>query len=131
MNSRLMLIFAGFSGFFYVAFGAIGSHLLTPVLAKHQMDWINLGLQYQISHTFALMGLAAVLMRKVVLWFYWSGLFFGIGILLFSGSLYCMALLQMKYFAYFTPVGGVSFLLGWFCVLIGALRLRKVASGHE
>lgn len=126
-----MLIFAAVSGFFCVAFGAIGSHLLSPIMAKHQMDWIYLGLQYQMMHTLVLIGLSAILLRKVVLWFYWSGLFFGIGILLFSGSLYCMALLQLKYFAYFTPIGGFCFLIGWLFVLIGALRLRKSASSHE
>lgn len=131
MNSRLMLIFAGISGFFSVAFGAIGSHLLSPIMSAHQMEWIELGLRYQMVHTVALMVLAAILMRKVILWFYWCGIFFAVGILLFSGSLYCMALLQVKYFAYFTPIGGVCFLIGWLLVVIGATRLRKSALRHE
>ncbi|KAA1195249.1 MULTISPECIES: DUF423 domain-containing protein [Photorhabdus] len=131
MNSRLMLIFAGISGFFYVAFGAIGSHLLSPIMEKYQLGWIELGLQYQGIHTLAMMAISAMLMRKVILWFYWSGVFFAVGILLFSGSLYCMALLQVKFFAYITPVGGGSFLIGWILVLIGALRLRKSALRHE
>ncbi|AKH62721.1 MULTISPECIES: DUF423 domain-containing protein [Photorhabdus] len=131
MNSRLMLIFAGFSGFFYVAFGAIGSHFLSPMMAKYQISWIDLGLQYQGIHTLAMMVMSAMLMRRVILWFYWSGVFFAVGILLFSGSLYCMALLQAKFFTYITPVGGLSFLIGWLFVLIGALRLRKSALRHE
>lgn len=126
-----MLIFAGISGFFYVAFGAIGSHLLSLIMAKYQLDWIELGLQYQGIHTLAMMAISAMLMRKVVLWFYWSGVFFAVGILLFSGSLYCMALLQVKFFSYITPIGGGSFLIGWLLVLIGALRLRKSALCHE
>lgn len=82
-----MLIFAGISGFFTVAFGAIGSHALSSIMSVHQMDWIETGLRYQMLHTVALMVLGAVLLRKVVLWFYWSGVFFSVGILLFSGSL--------------------------------------------
>ncbi|WP_350304678.1 DUF423 domain-containing protein [Photorhabdus viridis] len=131
MNSRLMLIFAGFSGFFYVAFGAVVSHFLSPMMAKYQISWIYLGLQYQGIHTLAMMAMSAMLMRRVILWFYWSGVFFAVGILLFSGSLYCMALLQAKFFTYITPVGGLSFLIGWLFVLIGALRLRKSALRHE
>ncbi|WP_242538398.1 DUF423 domain-containing protein, partial [Vibrio parahaemolyticus] len=65
------------------------------------MEWIEIGLRYQMLHTVALMVLGAILLRKVVLWFYWCGVFFAVGILLFSGSLYCMALLQVKYFSYF------------------------------
>ena len=86
-----MLIFAGISGFFVVAFGAIGSHALAPMMSSHQMAWIETGLRYQMFHTVALMVLGAVLLRKVILWFYWAGVFFSVGILLFSGSLYCMA----------------------------------------
>ncbi|EUD05379.1 DUF423 domain-containing protein [Providencia alcalifaciens] len=131
MNSRLMLIFAGISGFFVVAFGAIGSHALAPMMSSHQMAWIETGLRYQMFHTVALMVLGAVLLRKVILWFYWAGVFFSVGILLFSGSLYCMALLQVKYFSYFTPIGGVCFLVGWLLAVIGAMRLRKLASRNE
>lgn len=111
VNSRLMLIFAGISGFFTVAFGAIGSHALSSIMSAHQMEWIEIGLRYQMLHTVALMVLGAILLRKVVLWFYWCGVFFAVGILLFSGSLYCMALLQVKYFSYFTPIGEFVFLL--------------------
>ncbi|HEM8144987.1 TPA: DUF423 domain-containing protein [Providencia stuartii] len=131
MNSRLMLIFAGISGFFTVAFGAIGSHALSSIMSAHQMEWIEIGLRYQMLHTVALMVLGAILLRKVVLWFYWCGVFFAVGILLFSGSLYCMALLQVKYFSYFTPIEGVCFLIGWLLVVIGAMRLRKPALRHE
>lgn len=121
VNSRLMLIFAGISGFFTVAFGAIGSHALSSIMSAHQMEWIEIGLRYQMLHTVALMVLGAILLRKVVLWFYWCGVFFAVGILLFSGSLYCMALLQVKYFSYFTPIGGVCFLIGWLLVVIGCV----------
>ncbi|SUC45652.1 Protein of uncharacterised function (DUF423) [Providencia stuartii] len=69
VNSRLMLIFAGISGFFTVAFGAIGSHALSSIMSAHQMEWIEIGLRYQMLHTVALMVLGAILLRKVVLWF--------------------------------------------------------------
>ena len=53
------------------------------------------------------------------------------GTVLFSGSLYCLALSHLKVWVYITPVGGVCFLIGWILMLIGALRLRKKAERHE
>jgi len=82
-------------------------------------------------HTLVLMILGAILLRKVILWFYWGGIFFSIGILLFSGSFYCMALLQAKYFAHLAPVGGFCFLIGWILIVIVATRLKKPTIRHE
>jgi uncharacterized membrane protein YgdD (TMEM256/DUF423 family) len=130
-----MLIFCGFSGFFYVAFGAMGAHLLAPILTPKQLEWIHTGLQYQGLHTLAMMALAAILIKQPAALFGrefgWAGLFFVIGIVLFSGSLYCLAFLPLKFLVYLTPIGGLGFLIGWLCVLIGALRLRKSALSHE
>ncbi|MBD2820447.1 DUF423 domain-containing protein [Xenorhabdus sp. 42] len=131
MSSRIMLIFVGISGFFYVALGAIGTHMLVPILTPRQMEWIHTGLQYQGLHTLAIMALAALSMRQAVALFGWSGIFFTAGIVLFSGSLYCLAFLPLKFLVYLTPIGGFSFLIGWLCLLIGALRLRKSAPSHE
>ncbi|BET98230.1 DUF423 domain-containing protein [Xenorhabdus taiwanensis] len=131
MSSRTMLIFVGISGFFYVALGAMGAHMLAPLLTPRQMEWIHTGLQYQGLHTLAMMALAALSMRQPVAPFGWSGIFFTAGIVLFSGSLYCLAFLPLKFLVYLTPIGGFSFLIGWLCVLIGALRLRKSALSHE
>ncbi|WP_338803813.1 DUF423 domain-containing protein [Xenorhabdus griffiniae] len=131
MSSRTMLIFVGISGFFYVALGAMGAHMLAPILTPRQMEWIHTGLQYQGLHTLAMMILAALLMCQPVTLFGWSGIFFTAGIVLFSGSLYCLAFLPLKFLVYLTPIGGFSFLIGWLCVLIGALRLRKSALSHE
>ncbi|MEQ1975842.1 DUF423 domain-containing protein [Xenorhabdus sp. SGI240] len=131
MSSRIMLILVGISGFFYVALGAMGAHMLAPILTPRQMEWIHTGLQYQGLHTLAMMALAALLMRQPVASFGWSGIFFTAGIVLFSGSLYCLAFLPLKFLVYLTPIGGFCFLIGWLCVLIGALRLRKSAPSHE
>ncbi|BAN99404.1 hypothetical protein E05_46380 [Plautia stali symbiont] len=54
-----------------------------------------------------------------------------LGIVLFSGSLYCLALSHLKFWVFVTPVGGLCFLIGWFLMLIGALRLKRKADRHE
>lgn len=126
-----MLIFAAISGFVYVALGAFGAHVLSSALGVNEMAWIRTGLDYQGFHTLAILGLAVAMQRRISLWFYWSGALLALGTVLFSGSLYCLALSHQKVWVYVTPVGGTCFLIGWVLMLIGALRLRKKAERHE
>jgi uncharacterized membrane protein YgdD (TMEM256/DUF423 family) len=113
MTSRFMLIFAAISGFIFVALGAFGAHVLSRSLGVAEMGWIHTGLEYQAFHTLAIFGLAAL------------------GTVLFSGSLYCLALSHLRLWAFVTPVGGVSFLAGWVLMLIGAIRLKRKGVVHE
>jgi len=76
-------------------------------------------------------GLGAAMLRRANIWFYWSSAAMALGIVLFSGSLYCLALSHMKFWVFVTPVGGLCFLIGWFLMLIGALRLKRKADRHE
>ena len=87
-----MLIFSAISGFFFVAFGAFGAHVLSQSLGPTEMAWIHTGLDYQAWHTLAIIGLAAAMLRRANIWFYWSSAFLALGVVLFSGSLYCPAL---------------------------------------
>lgn len=98
MTSRFMLIFAAISGFIFVALGAFGAHVLSKTMGVAEMGWIHTGLQYQAFHTLAIFGLAVAMQRRISIWFYWSSVFMALGTVLFSGSLYCLALA-------FTPVG--------------------------
>lgn len=131
MNSRAMFIFAAISGFIFVGFGAFGAHVLQSRLAFDEMAWMQTGLEYQGFHTLAILALAVAMQHRACLWFYWSGVLLALGTVLFSGSLYVMALFYLNFFVYVTPVGGMFFLIGWVLMLIGALRLRKKAETHE
>jgi len=131
MTSRFMLIFAAVSGFIFVALGAFGAHVLSKTLGVVEMGWIQTGLEYQAYHTLAVMGLGAAMLRRANIWFYWSSALMALGTVLFSGSLYCLALSHMKFWVFVTPVGGLCFLIGWFLMLIGALRLKRKADRHE
>lgn len=126
-----MLVFAAISGFVFVALGAFGAHVLNGTLGANEMAWIHTGLDYQGFHTLAILALAVAMQRRVSLWFYWSGALLALGTVLFSGSLYCLALSHLKIWVYVTPIGGMCFLIGWVLMLIGALRLRKKAERHE
>ncbi|KEA54450.1 hypothetical protein DT73_00825 [Mangrovibacter sp. MFB070] len=131
MTSRFMLIFAAVSGFVYVAFGAFGAHVLSKSIGVAELGWIHTGLQYQAFHTLAILGLAVAMQRRISIWFYWSSVFLALGTVLFSGSLYCLALSQLRLWVFVTPVGGVSFLAGWVLMLIGAIRLKRKGVTHE
>lgn len=131
MSSRAMLIFSAISGFVLVALGAFGAHVLSRSIGPMEMAWIHTGQEYQAYHTLAIIGLAAAMLRRANLWFYWSSAFLALGIVLFSGSLYCLALSHLKFLVFITPVGGLCFLVGWFLMLIGALRLKRKAECHE
>lgn len=131
MSSRSMLIFVAISGFFLVAFGAFGAHVLSKTLGSNEMAWIHTGLEYQAYHTLAVLGLSCVMQRRASLWFYWSGVSLALGTVLFSGSLYCLALSHLKFLVFITPLGGLGFLAGWLLMLIGALRLKQKAGSHE
>ena len=76
-------------------------------------------------------GLAVAMQRRISIWFYWSSVFLALGTVLFSGSLYCLALSHLRLWAFVTPVGGVSFLAGWALMLVGAIRLKRKGVSHE
>ncbi|ATZ12480.1 DUF423 domain-containing protein [Erwinia amylovora] len=131
MSSRAMLIFCSLSGFFYVMLGAFGAHVLSHSLGSAEMTWMTTGLDYQAFHTLAILGLAAAMLCRTNIWFYWSSAFLALGTVLFSGSLYCLALSHLKIWVWITPIGGTCFLIGWGLMLVGALRLKKRAERHE
>ncbi|WP_410013698.1 DUF423 domain-containing protein [Sodalis sp. C49] len=131
MRSRAMLVFAAVSGLIYVALGAFGAHILSQTLGELELAWLKTGLEYQGFHTLAVMALGVAMQRNASVWFYWSGALLAIGIVLFSGSLYCLSLSHLRLWVYVTPIGGACFVAGWTLMLIGALRLKKKADRRE
>lgn len=131
MSSSTLLVFAAASGFILVAFGAFGAHVLNHYLSAQHLAFIFTGLDYQAWHTVAMLAIGSLNLQRKNIWFYWGGLCWALGIILFSGSLYSLALSNLHFLVFITPIGGVSLLLGWLLVLLGTLRLRNKASSHE
>lgn len=109
------------SGFLVVALGAFAAHGLKPHLDERAQEWFKLATTYQMWHTLALFGLAATLIEKnkgfrLAAWG-WL-----IGLVLFSGSLYLMAVTGNTQLAFITPLGGLALLLGWLSLLFGVVR---------
>ena len=109
MTSAWCLRLAAVSGFFVVALGAFGAHGLKPTLETHQTLAIwEKAVLYHAVHTLVLLALAA--QPSIALGAVVSLL---CGIVLFSGSLYLLAVTNLRWLGALTPLGGVSFLLGW------------------
>jgi len=100
-------------GLLAVALGAFGAHGLKDVLAQHgTADIWDKAVFYHFIHAVMLFVLAE---RKVLPVLTWG--FFLAGILVFSGSLYLLAVTGLRWLGAVTPVGGLSFLAGWLALI--------------
>ncbi|MDB5118879.1 MAG: Membrane protein [Sphingobacteriales bacterium] len=128
MNKRIIIIASVF-GFLAVGFGAFGAHGLKKLISTSDLEIWKTAVDYQFYHTFALLFLSSCSRFKSRL-INISSWCFTIGIILFSGSLYLLAtkdILQVGSAAILgpiTPLGGLFFLTGWLCLLIGTIKNR-------
>ena len=109
------------SMFFAVAAGAFGTHVLESQLEPHLMNAWRVGVQFQTLHSLALIlaGIyCRVFQRKIRL----VKVLFAIGIFLFSGSLYLLAVTGFRGLGIVTPFGGLAFLGGWLAFAWNAWR---------
>ncbi len=112
MAKRILIIGAVVAGV-GVAAGAFGAHGLRPILSEKLMAAFETGVRYHLIHALAMLiaGLSAHwFSRRIFLKAGWS---FLIGIFMFSGSLYTMALTDFRMLGILTPFGGLAFLTGW------------------
>ena len=110
------------SGALGVALGAFAAHVLRHNLASDMMEVWDLGARYQMIHAPAilLVGLGAGAARPRLQQA--AGWLFTIGTVLFSGSLYTLALTGVDVWGAVTPLGGASFIAGWVVLAIAAAR---------
>ena len=112
MANRI-LFFGALAAGIGVAAGAFGAHGLRPILSEKMMSVFETGVRYHLVHALAMLiaGLSAHwFSHRVFVIASWS---FFVGILIFSGSLYTMALTEIRILGILTPFGGLAFLIGW------------------
>jgi uncharacterized membrane protein YgdD (TMEM256/DUF423 family) len=121
----LFLTFAAISGFFTVALGAFAAHALKLQLSAEALAIFRTGVDYQMFHTLALLIISLLIKQqsKTAL-LKLSGYAFISGTLLFSGSLYALALGAPRAIGIITPLGGLGFLTGWLTLTLFAWRSR-------
>lgn len=114
MNSTTALRLAAITGFLAVALGAFGAHGLKATLSAHGTLAIwQTGALYHLVHAVVLLALA---LRDSVARLPFA--LFGIGIVIFSGSLYLLAVTNVKWLGAITPLGGLCLLGGWLALAI-------------
>jgi uncharacterized membrane protein YgdD (TMEM256/DUF423 family) len=119
----VFLFLASLSALTGVGLGAFGAHGLKNVLSPELLTVYQTGVTYQMWHALGLMGIALVQQQspesKLI---NWAGWLMFIGIIVFSGSLYLLAILDLKWIGILTPIGGVSFIMAWVLIAIFATK---------
>ena len=111
---RALLVLGALSAFAAVGLGAFGAHALSSRFTPERADMFETGVRYHLVHALALF--VVVFLRTIgpdaasesV-----AGFLFAAGIVLFSGSLYVLALTGVRRWGIVTPFGGICFLIGW------------------
>jgi len=110
-----------------VVLGAFGAHALEDAVAPEQLATFETGVRYQFYHALALIGVGLLMYWRKTNLLPWAGRLFAIGILLFSGSIYLLALrdllqIEVSWAGPITPIGGTLFIIGWALLLISTYQ---------
>ncbi len=119
---RTFLALGAISGFIAVATGAFGAHGLKARVTPEMVAIFDTGARYQMYHALALLAAGWAAARWPGPAVTWAGWLFVAGTVIFSGSLYALALSGVRALGAVTPFGGVAFLAGWALLAWAALR---------
>jgi len=105
-----------------VMLGAFGAHGLKTHLSSEMMQVYKTGVEYHFYHALGLLfiGVLSISIPSGLL--NWSALFLTVGIILFSGSLYLLAISGIKWLGAITPIGGLSFIAGWILLFVAVWK---------
>ena len=122
-TARLFLIVGALAAMLAVVLGAFGAHALRARLAPDLLAIYHTAVQYHLWHALGLVliGVVAIHLPASAL-LKWSGWAMLAGIVLFSGSLYVLALTGARWLGAVTPFGGAAFILGWLLLAIAVAR---------
>lgn len=121
--SKLFLVFGALAAMLAVVLGAFGAHALRARLAPDLLAIYNTAVQYHFWHALGLLviGIVAIHLPSSIA-LKWAGWLMFAGIVIFSGSLYVLALTGARWLGAVTPFGGVAFILGWLLLAIAVAR---------
>ena len=109
-----------------VVLGAFGAHGLESILSADMLETYEVGVRYHFYHAIAAFVLAvaggALLETRSGRFAFWS---FIIGVLVFSGTLYTLAITEIRWLGAITPIGGVAFIVGWCCLAYAGWATRS------
>ena len=115
---RLFFRLGALSAVLGVGAGAFGAHALRARLTAEHLAVFETAARYQMYHALGLLAVAWAVTRWPGALAVWAGWLFAAGTVLFSGSLYVLALTGIRWWGAVTPLGGVAFLAGWLCLVL-------------
>ena len=122
-TQRQIILVASFIGGLAVASGAFGAHALKTLLTQNnRVDTYELAVRYHFYHALTLLAVGILMDKFPQRFLSLSAWMFLLGIILFSGSLYIMAIFNTTQVVLITPIGGVFLLTGWSLLFYGALK---------
>ena len=116
------LLLGSFFAFLTVVLGAFGAHALKEQLSEYGKTIYEKGILYQMFHSLAIFMVAILNQNSESIDYFISIWCFATGIILFSGSLYILALTQIKWLGAITPIGGLLFIIGWGIIFFKTLN---------
>lgn len=122
---KRFIVTGALHGLLAVAFGAFGAHALKEILDEYSRGIWETAVQYQMFHATGLLIIGLLMCSKLlgeVKQLNLAGIFFNLGIVFFSGSLYVLAISGIKVLGAITPIGGVLFLAGWLLIILTAIK---------
>ncbi len=125
MSNRIISI-AAINAFIAIAAGAFAAHALKHSLSADYLAVFHTAAYYQLVHALALFGLGILNKMQPASWIKTTATVMTAGIILFSGSLYALALSDIKWLGMITPLGGLCFLFAW---LYLAISIHKETAG--
>ena len=120
---KTVLTVAAISGLLAVALGAFGAHGLKAIISPEMLEVYKTGVQYQFYHTFALLAVGILMNFNQSKALKWSAYLFITGMILFSGSLYVLAISGVKALGVITPFGGITWIAAWILLFVHCRKL--------
>ncbi len=103
--------------------GAFGAHALKDMLSLQQLEWWKTAAFYHLVHSLLLVGMALAINSANSKWMLRAFISTAAGIVFFSGSLYLMALFDLRWIGIITPIGGLWLVVGWLCLFMVSKNL--------
>lgn len=120
--AQLAVLTGAIYGFLGVAFGAFGAHALKARLVPEMLTVWKTAVEYQFYHALALLLVGLIATQRPSIAITNAAICFALGVLVFSGSLYVLALSGVRWLGAITPIGGLLFLIGWVLLFWAALK---------
>lgn len=125
--ARMFLFLGALNGMLALALGAFGAHALRSRIAADLFSVFQTATHYHQLHALGLLAVGLLALHHPSRWLAGSGWLMLGGTLLFSGSLYLLAVSDVRILGMVTPVGGVALLLAWLALCAAVLRMPSRA----